>query len=533
MNPLLILCVGIIAVIGLIVVLRVNAFLALISAAMLVSLLAPGEFSEKITRVAEAFGSVVGSIGIVIALAAVIGTCLMESGAADRIVRSFLKVLGEKRASWALMGSGFVLSVPVFFDTVFYLLVPLARSLYRRTQKNYMLYIMAICAGAALTHTLVPPTPGPLFIATAFNIDLGLMILMGIIAALPTAIVGLYVCKLINRWIPVTMRSYAGEPESKSLSDEELPSLWLSLAPILLPVLLISAHTVANVFADSETVNRLSSNLVNERIVMDADEGRELAQDLIKADAGIHAENVEQLEQHLLQSGIMADAGEASRLARNLVAAEIFSRTSDEPRPAQRMADVTAVLGSPNLALLLSAVVAMALLAWKRRMPLKILSQTVEKSLMSGGVIILITAGGGAFGAMLQQAGLRDAIVASFNQDSTSVSLAILLAAFGVTSMLKFSQGSSTVAMITASAMFAAMGINSDVLGCHLVYLALTIGTGSLVGSWMNDSGFWIVSRMGVLSETETLKSWTILLAVIGAIGFGFTLLLSLLLPMV
>ena len=99
MNPLLILCVGIIAVIGLIVVLRVNAFIALISAAMLVSLLAPGELSEKISRVAEAFGSVVGSIGIVIALAAVIGTCLMESGAADRIVRSFLKVLGEKRAS--------------------------------------------------------------------------------------------------------------------------------------------------------------------------------------------------------------------------------------------------------------------------------------------------------------------------------------------------------------------------------------------------------------------------------------------------
>jgi gluconate:H+ symporter, GntP family len=69
-------------------------------------------------------------------------------------------------------------------------------------------------------------------------------------------------------------------------------------------------------------------------------------------------------------------------------------------------------------------------------------------------------------------------------------------------------------------------------LGCHLVYLALTIGTGSLVGSWMNDSGFWIVSRMGVLTETETLKSWTIMLASIGAIGFGFTLLLSLLLPM-
>jgi H+/gluconate symporter-like permease len=533
MNPLLILGVGIIAVIGLIVFLRVNAFLALIAAAMLVSLLAPGELSEKIGRVAEAFGSVAASIGIVIALAAVIGTCLMESGAADRIVRSFLRVLGEKRASWALMGGGFVLSVPVFFDTVFYLLVPLARSLYRRTQKNYILYITVICAGAALTHTLVPPTPGPLFIATAFKVDLGLMILMGIMVALPTAIVGLYICKLIDRWAPVPMRSYAGEVEPKSLKDEELPSLWLSLTPILLPVLLISAHTVASVVADSEIINRMTSNLVNERIAVNSEEGKELAQDLVNADAGAHAENVEQLTQYLLQSDIMADTGEAPRLAQNLIAAEIFSRTADESRASQHMADVTAVLGSPNLALLLSAVVAMALLVWKRRMPLKTLSETVEKSLMSGGVIILITAGGGAFGAMLQQAGLRDAIVASFAQNSSSVSLGILVAAFGVSSMLKFSQGSSTVAMITGSAMFAAMGINSDMLGCHLVYLALTIGTGSLVGSWMNDSGFWIVSRMGVLTATETLKSWTILLAAIGITGFGFTLLLSLLFPMV
>ena len=115
MEPVVILIIGVVAVLGMIMVLRVNAFIALITAAMLVSLLSPGALAEKITRVAEAFGSTVGSIGIVIALAAVIGKCLMESGAADRIVRSFLGVFGEKRISWALMGSGFVLSVPVFF----------------------------------------------------------------------------------------------------------------------------------------------------------------------------------------------------------------------------------------------------------------------------------------------------------------------------------------------------------------------------------------------------------------------------------
>ena len=99
-HPLIILAVGIATVIGMILVLRLNAFIALITSAILVSLMAPGPIADKISRVASAFGSTAGDIGIVIALAAIIGTCLMESeAAADRIVRFFLRVLGEKRAA--------------------------------------------------------------------------------------------------------------------------------------------------------------------------------------------------------------------------------------------------------------------------------------------------------------------------------------------------------------------------------------------------------------------------------------------------
>ena len=156
MDPLVILLIGIVTVVGMIIVLRVNAFIALVTAAMLVSLFSAGELGEKIARVGGGFGRVAGNIGIVIGMAAIIGKCLMDSGAADRIVRFFLKLLGERRASWALTASAFVLAMPVFFDTVFYLLVPLARSLWRRTRKDYMLYILAIGAGGAVTHTLVP-----------------------------------------------------------------------------------------------------------------------------------------------------------------------------------------------------------------------------------------------------------------------------------------------------------------------------------------------------------------------------------------
>ena len=104
MSPLLILATGVIIVLGMIIFLRINAFVALITAAMVVSVMAPGEVGSKISRVADAFGRSAGAIGIVIALAAIIGQCMMESGAADRIVRTFLKLLAKNEPrlhSWA------------------------------------------------------------------------------------------------------------------------------------------------------------------------------------------------------------------------------------------------------------------------------------------------------------------------------------------------------------------------------------------------------------------------------------------------
>jgi GntP family gluconate:H+ symporter len=109
--------------------------------------------------------------------------------------------------------------------------------------------------------------------------------------------------------------------------------------------------------------------------------------------------------------------------------------------------------------------------------------------------------------------------------------MGILVLAFALASMLKFAQGSSTVAMIAASSMVAAM-IDPNVLGFHPVYLATAVGSGSLVGSWMNDSGFWIFCKMGGLTEAESLKSWTPLLAVCGISAMLVTLILAILLPM-
>lgn len=159
------------------------------------------------------------------------------------------------------------------------------------------------------------------------------------------------------------------------------------------------------------------------------------------------------------------------------------------------------------------------------------MAEAVESALASGGVIILITAAGGAFGAMLKTAQLGEAIQNTVGASAVS-GYALLFFAFGIASLIKFAQGSSTAAMIVASGMIAAM-IGPHSLSCHPVYLAMAIGSGSLVGSWMNDSGFWIFSKMGGIEEMQSLRSWSVVMAVVGVTAMAVTVTLAALLPMV
>lgn len=457
MHPLLILAVGVFTVIFMIAALRVNAFIALIVSAIIVSLLAPGEFADKITRVATAFGATAGKIGIVIALAVVIGKCMMDSGAADRIVRAFLWLLGEERSAWALSASGFVLSIPVFFDTVFYLLVPLARSMHRRTGKHFLKYVLAIGAGGVITHSIVPPTPGPLVMAEQLGIDLGQMILIGIIVAIPPVFVGMAFATWLDRRMKIPMRPLGGGmTESEPLADHQLPALLPSLLPIMLPVLLVSLNTATTAVA----------------------------------------------------------------------------KTAADGATIKQVARVMAVLGDVNFAMLLATAIAVWLLKTKRGLTKAQLAEVVEASLMSGGIIILITAAGGAFGAMLKAAEIGPAIERIFRNGAGGQAGGIMLLLIGalIACIMKIAQGSTTVSMITASAMIAAMIPSTGTLGYPTVLLATAIGSGSMIGTWMNDSGFWVFVKMTGLTEAEGLKTWTPLIAVTGLAGLLTSLVMAMVL---
>lgn len=197
-----------------------------------------------------------------------------------------------------------------------------------------------------------------------------------------------------------------------------------------------------------------------------------------------------------------------------------------------RLEQTTAVVGDANFAMLLTLVIAMIVLKRQRGLSAIKLAALVETSLLSAGVIILITSAGGAFGAMLTEGNIKQAIASLFlGKQVTGIFL--LLLGFGVSALFKIAQGSSTVAMITTAGIMKAFLPADGAATFNVVYVATAIGSGSLVGSWMNDSGFWIVTKMSGMNEVEGLKTWTPLLSVLGVTGFVVTLLLSQVLPLV
>ena len=283
--PLGILAISVIFIVFSIIKLKLHPFLALIFAAVLTGLLTgdlPGMSTENVglfkSRVSLndtpddtsndmllalkwsllGFGNTAAGIGFVVALAAIIGTCMLGSGAADRVVRALMDLFGEKRAGFVLLLSGFLLSIPVFFDTVFFLLIPLARALSLRTGKSYTLYVIAMAGAGAITHSMVPPTPGPLMIADGLKLDLGVAMMAGLFASILPALLVLYMAKRFDAKFNIPMRETAGTSNSelKSIVDKknsELPNLFLSTLPIALPVVLISLVSILKLIGVSVT----------------------------------------------------------------------------------------------------------------------------------------------------------------------------------------------------------------------------------------------------------------------------------------
>lgn len=446
--PLLVLLIGIISVVVQIAVFRIHPFIALILSAILVGVLSlTGEnyLVNAVELTMKEMGTVASQIAFVIAMASILGMALTESGAAEKIVLKLLEVFGEKLAPVALLLAGFVLSIPVFFDTVFFLIIPIAYSLGRKFGKNYMFYVLVIAIGGVLTHSLVPPTPGPLIMAETLSLNLGMAIIVGIIACALPAGITYFISKRIasNYNIKVPELGLSAEPD-----ENHLPSFVLSILPIIVPLLLIMAASTMEFIAPDSHGTPLSTTV--------------------------------------------------------------------------------GFIGNKNMAMLIGTVLALWLLMKQKGWGMKELAIEFNKPLELAGVIILITSAGGAFGAMIKNSGISD-MISAMSQQGTSFNFILL--AWIISSVIKFAQGSGTVAMITSAGIMLAL-MQSISLPYHPIYIYLAIGFGSMTVSWMNDSAFWVVSKLSGFTEVQMLNSWTVTLATMSVLGLIQTLLLSIIIPL-
>jgi GntP family gluconate:H+ symporter len=275
-SPLVAFTVGIATVVLLLVYFDLPAFLGLVVATIVVGLVAPqipvGEIPAEVT---EAFGNGMAGIGIPILMAAVIGKSMMASGAAERIVRWFTSLTGRDDSELALWGSSSFLAVPVFFDNVFYLMAPIARSMRARMGENYALYIVVVGAGAATTHVFVPPTPGPLAVAEEIGANLGVTILVGMAVAVPSAATaGIAYGRWINDRIEIPLRESMGTDRSEleGIADRDtsnLPGVFEASLPILVAVVLVGANTASSTFlGEGAAVTRYANFVGNSNVAL-------------------------------------------------------------------------------------------------------------------------------------------------------------------------------------------------------------------------------------------------------------------------
>ncbi|RDB05231.1 GntP family permease [Runella aurantiaca] len=477
-DPIFILSVGVLIVVGGIIGLKLHPFLALLLGAFVVALMTPAAVIEQFAlakgtapaaalalskkgigeRIATEFGNTCAKIGILIAMAAIIGKCMLESGAAERIIRSVLRLTGIDKAPAAFLVSSFFLGIPVFFDTVLFLMIPLAKAMTLRIGKNYLLLVLCIMAGAAMANSLVPPAPGPLFLIGEMHIPIGLMMIAGTIVGLFTITAGYFFALWANKKWPIELRDSldAKLEDLKSIAAKEtkhLPGLGVSLLPVLIPIVFICADTfLSNLFKPGEAQSSFLSNLIT----------------------------------------------------------------------------VVKFFGDKNIAIVTGGIAALLLLASQKKDNKEGLTPFVQAALMSGGGIILITAAGGAFGGMLQQTGIS-ARIADMTKE---YQMALIPMAFFIAAVVRTAQGSATVALITASGILSGMANNAN-LEFHPVYLGLAIGCGSKLVPWMNDAGFWIICKLSNLTEKEALKTISPLLVVMGLTGLVVIMIGAKLFPLV
>lgn len=454
------LAIGIAVLIFLVLKTKVQAFLALIICTVIVGVVGgmpllnttiEVDGVEKtfgiVNSITSGFGGTLGSIGIIIGFGVMMGQIFEVTGAAKRMAYTFLKLFGKKREEEALALTGFLVSIPIFCDSGFVVLAPIAKAISRATKKSFIGLGVALAAGLVITHSLVPPTPGPLGVCGIFGIDVGSFILLTIVLALPMTIAciaysRLYLSKKYYR-IPnedgeVVEAPYR-EPDydgAFAMDMSGVPGALESFMPLLVPIVLILINTVATAVGAT--------------------------------------------------TGIM---------------------------------EILIFLGQPIVAVGIGLLVAIFTLG--RKLDRHTCLSEMEKGMMSAGIIMLVTGGGGALGQIIKDSGLGNFMAEGLAQTAIPIVVLPLL----ISTAMRFIQGSGTVAMTTAASISAPIIIAS---GASPFLGAIACCVGSLFFGYFNDSYFWVVNRtLGVSEAKDQLKVWSVTSTIAWAVGVVEVLVLN------
>lgn len=427
---------------------KISAFISLLVTSILVGILAGMPLQDILTSIQTGMGGTLGFVAVVVGLGAIFGQILEHSGGAESLAHHLVKKFGPDRASWAMVITGFIVAIPVFLDVGLIILVPIIYALSRDTKKSLLYYGIPLLAGLAVTHSFIPPTPGPIAVAEILDAQLGWVIFFGFILGIPTAIIagpvfGKYISKKIYLEAPKEMINKDSEKVSEL---KDLPSFRSIILLIAVPLVLI-------------LVNTFTSLMVEKGII----------------------------EKTLLS-------------------------------------DILIFLGHPFSALIIAALLAVYFLGIRRGKSRKELLDLSNKALAPAGIIILVTGAGGVLKQVLVDSGIGEMMANSIADSAMPpIFLAWILAA-----IVRVTQGSATVAMITAAGIMAPVLSFINPGAPELALIVISIASGATLLSHVNDSGFWLVSKYFGMDEKQTLRSWTMMESIIAICGLAFTMLASL-----
>jgi GntP family gluconate:H+ symporter len=472
-SPLLLIAalLGIATVVVLITWLKVHPFLALIGGSAVLGGVAGVGANDIVTSFTAGVGSTVGSVGVLIALGAMIGGLLTESGGADRVVAAIVDRVGPRALPWALGGVAALIGIPLFFEVGVVLLIPIVLLVARRSGQPVLRVGIPALAGLSVLHGFIPPHPGPLVAIANLGADLGLTLLFGLIVAVPTVI----------------------------LAGPVFGNLISARLRVEHPVELVGAATGGRATGSVGTGPG--------------------AEDDDRDDLGQAMGTVDDRGRPRRQPAFGPTVFTVLLPVLLMLLRAIGELTMDEGSGVRSFLDV---LGNPPIALLIGVVVAMFTLGRAVGFGRERISATVGGTLPAIAGILLIVAAGGGFKQLLVDSGISD-LIADW---ASGVHFSPLVLGWLVAVGIRLATGSATVATITAAGIVAPLAGTLD--RPQVALLALAVGAGSLFFSHVNDAGFWLVKEYFGMTVGQTIRSWSVMETVISVVGLIGVLLLSL-----